>query len=217
MYGKPRRCPDEQRPIPRYQRCQRRARSCVGSHGHHAREPCLDRSKAPSRQGLQRSAADLRSLSLMVLMMAARCKEARRVLCTSSGARTRFHEVAFPQVRDTMWSGAGSNCRPSAFQVNRAKRCANLQKRTSLTSGTALGGRCNVHASRTQNTPSTRQDNDPTQDHRDRRWRDHGRHPVGARRRPVRTVPTPRATRRIPASQRPSGERRQLARQITPQ
>ena len=114
------------------------------------------------------------------------------------------------------WSGTGSSCRPSAFQVNRAKRCARPARRTSLTSGTALGGRCNVHASRTQNTPSTRQDNDPTQDHRDRRWRDHDRHPVGARRWPVRTVPTPRATRRIPASQRPSGERRQLARQIIP-
>jgi hypothetical protein len=41
-----------------------------------------------------------------------------------------------------VWSGAGSNRRPSAFQVNRAKRYADLQKRTSLTSGTALGGRC---------------------------------------------------------------------------
>jgi hypothetical protein len=27
------------------------------------------------------------------------------------------------------WSGAGSNRRPSAFQVNDAKRCANLRKR----------------------------------------------------------------------------------------
>ena len=26
----------------------------------------------------------------------------------------------------TLWSGTGSNCRPSAFQVNRAKRCADL-------------------------------------------------------------------------------------------
>jgi hypothetical protein len=47
------------------------------------------------------------------------------------------------------WSGTGSNCRPSAFQVNRAKRCADLRKRTSLTSETALGGRCNIYASRT--------------------------------------------------------------------
>jgi len=44
------------------------------------------------------------------------------------------------------------------FQVNRAKRCAELQKRTSLTSETALGERCSVHASRAQCTPSTRQD-----------------------------------------------------------
>jgi hypothetical protein len=58
--------------------------------------------------------------------------------------------------------------------------------------------------------PSTRQDSDPTQDHRDRRWRDHGRHPVGARLWHVRSVPTPRATRRIPASKRVSGERRQI-------
>jgi hypothetical protein len=42
------------------------------------------------------------------------------------------------------WSGTGSNCRPSAFQVNRAKRYADQQKRTSLTSETALGGRCEV-------------------------------------------------------------------------
>jgi len=41
-----------------------------------------------------------------------------------------------------------------------------------------------VHASRTQYTPSTRQDSDPTQDHRDRHWRDHGRHPVGGQRWP---------------------------------
>jgi hypothetical protein len=54
----------------------------------------------------------------------------------------------FPLVRGCVWSGAGSNRRPSAFQVNRAKRYADLRKRTSLTSGTALGGRCNVHANR---------------------------------------------------------------------
>jgi hypothetical protein len=47
-----------------------------------------------------------------------------------------------------MWSGAGSNRRPSAFQVNRAKRCAGLGKRISLTRGTALGGRCEIHANR---------------------------------------------------------------------
>jgi hypothetical protein len=52
------------------------------------------------------------------------------------------------QIRDEVWSGTGSNRRPCAFQVNRAKRCADLRKRTSLTSGTALGGRCNVHANR---------------------------------------------------------------------
>jgi hypothetical protein len=56
------------------------------------------------------------------------------------------------------WSGAGSNRRPSAFQVNHAKRCADLRKRTSLTSETALGGRCKIHASRTQYAPSTGQD-----------------------------------------------------------
>ena len=32
------------------------------------------------------------------------------------------------------------------------KRCANLRKRMSLTSGTALGRRCNVYASRTCGT-----------------------------------------------------------------
>ena len=56
----------------------------------------------------------------------------------------------FPLVStaDVWWSGAGSIRRPSAFQVNRAKCCADLQKRMSLTSGTALGGRCaEIHAS----------------------------------------------------------------------
>ena len=55
---------------------------------------------------------------------------------------------AFPLVRGCSWSGAGSNRRPSAFQVNRAKHYADLRKRTLLTSETALGGRCTTHASR---------------------------------------------------------------------
>jgi hypothetical protein len=58
-----------------------------------------------------------------------------------------------------------------AFQVNRAKRCADLGKRTSLTSRTALGGRCGIDVSRAQYTPSNRQDIDPTEYHRDHRWR----------------------------------------------
>ena len=44
--------------------------------------------------------------------------------------------------RRSRGSGAGSNRQPSAFQVNRAERCADLRKRTSPTSETALGGRC---------------------------------------------------------------------------
>ena len=109
------------------------------------------------------------------------------------------------------WSGAGSNCRPSAFQLNRAERCADLQKRTSLTSETALSGRCNVHASRTRCTPSTRQDSDPT------RATATVVGVIMAASQSVRDgcpgdLPTPRATRRIPASQQLSGERRQLAR-----
>jgi hypothetical protein len=55
------------------------------------------------------------------------------------------------------WSGAGSNRRPSAFQVNRAERRAGLRKRTSLTSGIALGGKCDVHASRGRYARSTTQ------------------------------------------------------------
>jgi hypothetical protein len=62
--------------------------------------------------------------------------------CVSAGRRTNASDLR-------RWSGAGSNRRPSAFQVNRAKRYANLQKRTSLISGTALGGRCEIRASRT--------------------------------------------------------------------
>jgi hypothetical protein len=70
-----------------------------------------------------------------------------------------------------VWSGAGSNRRPSAFQVNRAKRCADLRKRTSLTSGTALGGRCRIHASRVRHALFVRQAGrllPPA-----RRWREH--------------------------------------------
>ena len=58
-------------------------------------------------------------------------------------------EAAFSLLCE-VWSGAGSNRRPSAFQVNRAKRYADLRKRTSLTSETALGGRCEIYASRVQ-------------------------------------------------------------------
>jgi hypothetical protein len=49
------------------------------------------------------------------------------------------------------------------FQVNRAKRCADLRKRTSPTSGTALGGKGNIDASRTQHAPSNKRDSDFTQ------------------------------------------------------
>jgi hypothetical protein len=62
--------------------------------------------------------------------------------------RTRGPPGAFLLVRGDVWSGAGSNRRPSAFQVNHAKRCADLQKRTSPPSETALGGRCKIHANR---------------------------------------------------------------------
>jgi hypothetical protein len=171
--------------------------------------PSAPRARRSTRQGHPRTAAT-RSITRMGKAHGGGRAEAPEALCRSSGRRTRFRKATFPQIRDTVWSGAGSNRRPSAFQVNRAKRCAELRKRTSLTSGTALGGRCKIHASRTRYTPSTRQDSDPTQDHRDRRWRDHGRHPVGARLWHVRSVPTPRATRRIPASKRVSGERRQI-------
>jgi hypothetical protein len=62
------------------------------------------------------------------------------------------------QIRDDVWSGAGSNRRPSAFQVNRAKRCTDLRNWTSLTSETELGGRCEIHANRIRYTPSARLD-----------------------------------------------------------
>ena len=81
---------------------------------------------------------------------------------------------------------------------------ADLQKRTSLTSGTALGGRCNLHASRTQYTrlPGRKRH---AQDRRNLRWRGHGRQPVDVLRCPMRSAPTVRATRRIPAIQRLPG------------
>jgi hypothetical protein len=81
--------------------------------------------------------------------------EARQALCASSSRRTTVPFGAFPLVRGDLWSGAGSNRRPSAFQVNRAKRYADLRKRTSPTSETALGGRCTIHASKTGHAPST--------------------------------------------------------------
>jgi hypothetical protein len=40
--------------------------------------------------------------------------------------------------------------------------CADLRKRTSLTSGTALGGRCKNHANRGRHSLSIRQDDHPT-------------------------------------------------------
>ena len=48
------------------------------------------------------------------------------------------------------------------IQVNHAKRYADLQKRTSLTSETALGGRCKICGSRTREIPSSRQGSDLT-------------------------------------------------------
>ena len=84
--------------------------------------------------------------------------EARQALCASSSRRTTVPLGAFPLVRGCLWSGAGSNCRPSAFQVNYAKRYADLQKRTSPTSDTALGGRCKIYASRGRHALSIRQD-----------------------------------------------------------
>ena len=61
------------------------------------------------------------------------------------------------------------------FQVNRAKRYADLQKRTSLTSETALGGRCSIHASRTQYTRPPGWAVARTWEHLRRRWRDQAR------------------------------------------
>ena len=52
---------------------------------------------------------------------------------TSQGLGFRRQEPVRPLQK--MWSGAGSNRRPSAFQLKRAKRCAGLRKRTLLTSG----------------------------------------------------------------------------------
>jgi hypothetical protein len=62
---------------------------------------------------------------------------------------------AFPLVRGDVWSGAGSNRRPSAFQVKHAERYANLQKPTSPTSETALGGRCEIYANSVRDALST--------------------------------------------------------------
>jgi hypothetical protein len=47
---------------------------------------------------------------------------------------------------------------PGDCQVNRAKRYTDLQKRTSLTSETVLGGRCELGASSLRYRLSTRQD-----------------------------------------------------------
>ena len=54
-----------------------------------------------------------------------------------------FAQVRGPaDVPGDPWSGAGSNRRPSAFQVNASERCANLRIPRSLMSDTALGGMC---------------------------------------------------------------------------
>ena len=57
-------------------------------------------------------------------------------LFDSSRAQAMRPKGKFPPIRD------------SAFQVNYAKRCAEPRKRTLLTGGTPLGGRCNIDASR---------------------------------------------------------------------
>jgi hypothetical protein len=58
------------------------------------------------------------AVTLAVLVMAARCKEARQALCTSGGRRTLIPPGAFPLFRGFLWSGTGSNCRPSADREN---------------------------------------------------------------------------------------------------
>jgi hypothetical protein len=50
-----------------------------------------------------------------------------------------------------------STCRPSAFQVKHAERYADLRKRTSLRSETALGGRCEIYGSSALRSLHTRQ------------------------------------------------------------
>jgi hypothetical protein len=109
----------------------------------------------------------------------------KRKVTTRNARRKSIASGEFSQVR----RGCGGQGQDRTvdlplFRSNRAERCADLRKRTSLTSETALGGRCKCHASRTQYSPSIRQAATPTQDHCDRRWRDCGPHPAGTRRWP---------------------------------
>jgi hypothetical protein len=106
---------------------------CTGQH--------LGCARSPGRSFARSESLDMEPSLSGSSVSAVRCERpAHRGSGVSPGA--------FPLVRGCLWSGAGSNRRPSAFQVNRAKRCADLRKRTSLTSGTALGGRCTTHDSR---------------------------------------------------------------------
>jgi hypothetical protein len=54
---------------------------------------------------------------------------AGRSVCLGFGYASQVPIGEYPQFAGEVWSGAGSNRRPSAFQVNRAKRCADLRKR----------------------------------------------------------------------------------------
>jgi hypothetical protein len=72
------------------------------------------------------------------------------------------HPVVPSSMVCSWWSGAGSNRRPSAFQVKHAKRYADCKKKwTSPTSETALGGKCKIHASKGRYVLSTNQDSVP--------------------------------------------------------
>jgi hypothetical protein len=89
---------------------------------------------------------------------------------------TECHDCVCPVQGPISVVVRGLSRRPFAFQVNRSKRCADLRKRTSLTSGTALGGRCSVHASRTQYAGPPGRTATSSKEHHGRRRRDHGRH-----------------------------------------
>jgi len=68
-------------------------------------------------------------------------------LAHAAGSTVRQHDSnvdARPVSQPTSQAHLRLVCRPSAFQANRSERCADLRKRTSLTSETALGGRCRV-------------------------------------------------------------------------
>ncbi len=137
-----------------------------------------------SHRSADRWSRDMTGRSVTWLRSRSRNSRTKPATCTPTDRCIRILASVFPLLRGCLWSGAGSNRRPSAFQVNRAERCADLRKRTSPTSEAAPGGRCTIYGNRSHHRMSSEQGSDAIEssrpkakaNNRGRPWRD--QHPV---------------------------------------